>query len=534
MSSLVFYRKWRPQTLSEVVGQEHVTQTLRNAVRNGQIAHAYLFCGSRGTGKTSTGRILAKAVNCLNNNNGEPCNKCIMCQAITDGKALDVIEIDAASNNSVDDIRSLREKINFVPNMARYKVYIIDEVHMLSDSASNALLKTLEEPPQHAIFILATTETHKIIPTILSRCQRFDFRRISPIAAMSRLEYISRNEGITIDSQALKIIARNSAGSLRDAENLLEQLLSYYGSTITTTQVQDMLGLSGDLRVKQLINNIFTKNVPDGLTVINSLVNDGIDLKQFNRELIQSLRDILMIKSGINELVGLSTEDMSELNNLSSSVTLPEIIRAIKLFGQADLSPENYYSLPLELALIECTLPSTDISTPISASEIIHEAAPEPVLAWHQKPNGKIAPPTEVPLSSLTQENNGISSLPTLAGTPTPLEKLKTEWKQLLDGASQDIRKTAGYTLIKTSCTPIAINDNVVILEFEHKALKEKMELTGNRKIAEKLLSDFLGHPHNIQCVIQDPQNKQNKKQGYLVKAAIELGAEIIDVEDKK
>ena len=253
MTAQVFYRKWRPQTLAEIVGQPQVTQTLLNALRSGRVSHAYLFCGPRGTGKTSTGRILAKAVNCLTNNGqGEPCNNCPMCQAITDGSAIDVIEIDAASNTGVDDIRSLREKVNYAPNQARYKVYIIDEVHMLSNSASNALLKTLEEPPPQVIFILATTEVHKVLPTIMSRCQRFDFRRISQSDVAAKLTRICNTEGIHIEPEALRLIARATTGSLRDAENLLQQLTTYYGTEIGLTQVQGLLGITGDWRAREL------------------------------------------------------------------------------------------------------------------------------------------------------------------------------------------------------------------------------------------------------------------------------------------
>ena len=529
MSSLVFYRKWRPQTLSEVVGQEHVTQTLRNAIRHGQIAHAYLFCGSRGTGKTSTGRILAKAVNCLNNKNGEPCNECTMCQAITDGKALDVIEIDAASNNSVDDIRSIREKINFVPNIARYKVYLIDEVHMLSDSASNALLKTLEEPPAHAIFILATTETHKILPTILSRCQRFDFRRISQAASIARLEYICQNEGITIDSRSLKIIAKSSGGSLRDAENLLEQLLSYYGSSISINQVQSMLGLTDDSRVKQLAKTIIDKNIPDGLAVINSMINDGVDLKQLTRELVQYLRDILMLRSGVNDLINLNEEDTAEIIKLSQHASLQEIIKAIKLFGQVDLSSETYYSLPLELALIECSLPDSSVSNAVSA--INNEPASIPTIK--QKTESTALSQTEIITPPQTIEEKSVPVVSESMESNTPLEQLINGWKKMIDGTSHDMRRTAAYALMKNSCVPTAINDNTITLTFESNALKDKMELLNNRKIAEKILSDFLGHPFNIQCVIEDNQNSPSQKQGYLVKAALEMGAKIIDSENK-
>ena len=226
----VFYRKWRPRTLAEVVGQEPVTRTLLNALNTNRVAHALLFFGPRGTGKTSTGRILAKAVNCLQNETGEPCNECSVCQAFNEGRAIDLIEIDAASNTGVDDIRDLKEKVNFAPNTTKYKVYIIDEVHMLSNSAFNALLKTLEEPPEHVIFILATTEVHKVPATITSRCQRFDLRRIPMSAMIGRLEHICQAEGINVEPEALALIAKNATGSLRDAENLLEQMVVYHGT----------------------------------------------------------------------------------------------------------------------------------------------------------------------------------------------------------------------------------------------------------------------------------------------------------------
>ena len=269
MDSQVFYRKWRPQSLADVVGQEQATVTLLNALSSSRVSHAYLFCGPRGTGKTSTGRILAKAVNCLTNGKGEPCNTCDMCRAITEGRAMDVIEIDAASNTGVDDIRSLREKVNYAPGQAKYKVYIIDEVHMLSNSASNALLKTLEEPPPNVIFVLATTEAHKVLPTIMSRCQRFDFRRISQQVLIQKLEDISKAEGIKIDPEALRLIARSSAGSLRDAENLLEQLFTFYGSEIWLSQVQAILGITGDQRVKALAENIVKNDIAAGMKPVS-------------------------------------------------------------------------------------------------------------------------------------------------------------------------------------------------------------------------------------------------------------------------
>ncbi len=326
MASQVFYRRWRPQTLAEVVGQEQVTKTLQNALISGHVSHAYLFCGPRGTGKTSTGRILAKAVNCLTNEGkGEPCNSCEMCGAITEGRALDVIEIDAASNTGVDNIRDLREKVNYAPNEARYKVYIIDEVHMLSTSASNALLKTLEEPPPHVIFVLATTEVHKVLPTVMSRCQRFDFRRISQTDVVTKLTQIGKKETIKIEPEALKLIARAATGSLRDAENLLEQLTTYYGNKVTLTQAQTILGITGDWRAKEMVRHIVNNDVTAGVSTINSVNSDGLDLRQFNREMVVYLRALLLVKTGSDDSIDLPAEDIEELKELAGKASLSQI-----------------------------------------------------------------------------------------------------------------------------------------------------------------------------------------------------------------
>ncbi|OGO22148.1 MAG: DNA polymerase III, subunit gamma and tau, partial [Chloroflexi bacterium RBG_16_50_9] len=356
MTSQVFYRKWRPQILAEVVGQAQVTQTLLNALGKERISHAYLFCGPRGTGKTSTGRILAKAVNCLTNGRGEPCNSCPMCQATTDGRALDVIEVDAASNRGIDEIRDLREKVNYAPNQARFKVYIIDEVHMLTKEASNALLKTLEEPPPHVIFILATTEAHKILPTILSRCQRFDFRRISRTDVVEKLSQICKIEGIHIETGALMLIARASTGSLRDAENILQQLATYYGAEVSLQQVQALLGIAGDWRAKELVKHIVNNDISAGVATINNVNSDGLDLSHFHRELVEYLRALLLLKTGTDEGIDFTHDDISELKDLAAKASLPQILKAVKLFGRLEIGLDNYSTLPLELALVDCAM----------------------------------------------------------------------------------------------------------------------------------------------------------------------------------
>jgi DNA polymerase-3 subunit gamma/tau len=249
LTSEVLYRKWRPQTFAEVAGQEVVTRTLTNAVAAGKVAHAYLFSGPRGTGKTTTGRLLAKAVNCLDpaeERPGEPCNQCDSCRMFTEGRALDLIELDAASNRGIDEIRSLRDKVGFAPTSGRYKIYLVDEVHMLTEPAFNALLKTLEEPPPHVIFVLATTEVHKVPATVTSRCQRFDLRRIPLDAIVDRLTQICEREEVECPRDGLALVARQATGSLRDAINLLEQLMDYHGRRLTLEDVQTGLGLAGD------------------------------------------------------------------------------------------------------------------------------------------------------------------------------------------------------------------------------------------------------------------------------------------------
>jgi len=524
MASQVFYRKWRPQTLAEVVGQEQVTQTLRNALNSGRVSHAYLFCGPRGTGKTSTGRILAKAVNCLTNGKGEPCNTCPMCQAITEGRALDMIEIDAASNRGIDDIRELRERVNYAPNQARYKVYIIDEVHMLTKEASNALLKTLEEPPPYVIFILATTEAHKIIPTILSRCQRFDFRRISQTDVISKLTHICSTEGIHMEPEALQLIAKAATGSLRDAENLLEQLTTYYGSDIALHQVQAILGITGDFRTKELVKHIINNDVSAGVITINSVDSDGLDLKQFNRELVEYLRGLLLIKTGSSEAVDLTAEDITELKDLAARASLSQILKAVKLFGQLELGFDNYSTLPLELALVDCALssekegesPTTQIE--YETRQPIKAATPSYPKQPIAKPEPAIVPPPAVPEAAAT-------ITPPEPGSE--LEQLRLNWKQVVAQAPEDTKRTPAIAILRSAgVKPVAFEDNTVVLSFRYPLHKEKMGEPENQQVAEKIISNFLGRPCRVRCVYEPEDN-------HLVQEAQRMGAQVTSVEEK-
>ncbi len=522
MVSQVFYRKWRPQTLAEVVGQEPVTQTLRNALSSGRVSHAYLFYGPRGTGKTSTGRILAKAVNCLTNGRGEPCNTCSICQAVTGGRALDVIEIDAASNTGVDDIRSLREKVNYAPNQARYKVYIIDEVHMLSNSASNALLKTLEEPPPQVIFILATTEVHKVLPTILSRCQRFDFRRLSQADVVSKLSHICSVEGIHTEPEALRLIAKSAKGSLRDAENLLEQLTTYYGSDIELHQAQTILGITGDWRARELIKHIVNNDVAAGMATVNSVNSDGLDLRQFNREVVEYLRGLLLMKTGSDEAVDFTPEDTAELRDLANRASLPQILRAVKLFGEVELGLDNYSTLPMELALVDCVLASegkesAPRQTEPEASQPMEAATPTAAVTSPKPPPAK-AEPANIP--KLVPETTS----PPLG---SEIEQLRLNWKQVIDDAPADIKRTNAVALLRSAgVKPVAIEGDTVVLTFKYSIHKENMEKPENQQIAERLISHFLGRSCRVRCTFE-PENN------HLLQAALRMGAQIVDVEEK-
>src|SRR5512134_2159994 len=362
------YRKWRPQTFNEVSGQEHVLHTLRNAISSGRIVHAYLFSGPRGTGKTTMARLLAKAVNCTNPDlTQRPDNTCPICTAISDGRLLDLIELDAASNRGIDEIRDLRDKINFAPGQARYKVYIIDEVHMLTEPAFNALLKTLEEPPAHAIFVLATTDPQKVPATIVSRCQPFAFRRLTVAEIVSRLQELVTAEGLAAEPEALTVIARQATGAMRDAVSMLDQLAAG-DEKITVARAQAALG-AGALRwVSDVVGALCEANAASGLDAINQAMDSGADARQFARQIVEHLRAVMLIKLGDPALVDLPAEQCATFNAQAERLELDRLTRAIKLFNQASLDLRSGWQpqLPLELALIESL--QQPVAAPISAS----------------------------------------------------------------------------------------------------------------------------------------------------------------------
>ncbi|UZE93031.1 MAG: DNA polymerase III subunit gamma/tau [Candidatus Nealsonbacteria bacterium] len=369
--SLVLYRKYRPQTFAEFIGQEHIAKTLTNAISKGMISHAYLFSGPKGTGKTTMARLIAKAVNCQNRKEGEfePCDKCSSCVEIMGGRAIDLIEIDAASHRGIDDIRELKNGIRFSPTKSKYKVFILDEAHQLSKDAANALLKTLEEPPAHAIFVLATTEIHKMIPTIISRCQRFDFRKFTLSEIIKKLTIIIKKENIKIEKPALELIALNAGGSIRDAESLLDQVSTFYKDSekeIKAEDIKDLLGLVEIELVSKFTDFLSDKKTFKTIEYLNEISGKGLDLDEFAKTLVGYLRKALILKimgegenpaSSYGYLSGLTKEEIRTLKRQTEKFKQEDLRKIVDIFLQAQnkMKYSSIPQLPLELAIVEIT-----------------------------------------------------------------------------------------------------------------------------------------------------------------------------------
>lgn len=356
MPEQALYLKWRPLTFDDVVGQDHITRTLRNSIKTGRIRHAYLFSGPRGTGKTTSARLLAKAVNCLNEDpENRPCNECAACVAVNEGRYLDLIEIDAASHTGVDDVRDLRDKIAFAPNEGRYKVYIIDEVHRFSGNAFDALLKTLEEPPAHALFILATTEIDKVPATIKSRCLPFEFRRLSLRELTEHLAFIAEREGLQIERAALELVAKEGMGCARDSISLLDQIVADPDETITLELTQRILGTASARAVRDVVEALLEQDTAHGLHIINQAIDAGSDPKQFGQQIVEHLRSILLAQTASADLLQASQDDQALFDQQSKMINRAALLRALRAFNDA---VNNYTGgwqpqLALELALIE-------------------------------------------------------------------------------------------------------------------------------------------------------------------------------------
>ena len=548
----VFYRKWRPKSLGEVVGQDAITKTLRQAVSQGRIAHAYLFCGTRGTGKTSTARILAKAINCLSPQDGEPDNECHICVSINESRSLDLIEIDAASNRGIDDIRELSDKVRFSPNESRYKIYIIDEVHMLTEPAFNALLKTLEEPPAHAVFILATTEAHKVPLTIISRCQRYDFRRIPIERMVAKLADISAHEGIEVSDDALHLVARIANGGLRDAENLLEQVVVSYGSPISEDDVRQLLGLGGDEMALELVGHIIGKSVKDGIATVSGASEQGTDLRQLLRGTLEYLRALLLIKTGAGASFGYSDEIMGRLNGLAANAPMEQLVRALKVFAGVSMRRDTASTLPLELAMVES---ATEPEPVVVAAAPPAYPAPRQAAPARQAPAPRPSQPQQQGYRQPSRPNyqQPAARAETPAGTPggrqassgdapsEPAARLSHQWNMIANELRfVGTRLKLGAML--RSAREREVAGDTIILRYPSRSnverLQQELDIPESKRALYDAIANAMGTKYEVQVALSDSANgsgvRRASQSSHLVQAAQAMGARVISEREER
>ncbi len=491
MAYQALYRKYRPGTFSEVVGQDHITTTLKNELASGKVFHAYLFTGTRGTGKTSCAKILAKAVNCLNPKNGDPCGECENCKAIMSGEHTDISEIDAASNNGVDDIRTLREQINFLPASLKYRVYIIDEVHMLSDSAFNALLKTLEEPPAHIIFVLATTEVHKLPATILSRCQRFDFRRIENKFICQRINEVAKAEGFTVTDNAASLIAAAAEGGLRDALSILDLCLSH-GNNIDEETVVSACALAGRDHLFALADSLLQKDTETALKLVDNLYSNGVDMVRLLNDLITHFRNLMVVKTvNDNRPIICSSEDMLKYENSAKEYSLSLIMSILKQLSNSLAGMQTGKKrLMLEMTVIKiCENADNDYTSLLARIEALENGVPRAVLAPTQKAEVKNEPKEE--------------------SIPTPRKDIGENDDGSLDCWGDILKEIA------TLCPPAIgvlngskayVNDNMLLIDAPNPMFKSMINANAQMRDAiKKAAANVLGKTYRL-----GPYKKEN------------------------
>ncbi len=539
MEYTALYRKFRPLTFDEIVGQEHIVKTIKNEIINNRVGHAYLFNGGRGTGKTSAAKILARAVNCLNPQNGEPCNECEICKAALDGSLTDIVEMDAASNNSVEDVRAIRDEVNFLPTLAKYRVYIIDEVHMLSTGAFNALLKTLEEPPAHVKFILATTEPQKLPATILSRCQRFDFKKISNENIEKRLNYVCSQSKIDITDDAKKVIAGLSEGAMRDALSILERCMQEEG-TITDEVVKELVGIPKTESVNKITKNILEKNTDEALKTINEIVEEGKDITNFLWEIIKYVKDILICKTN-TPLEIYNQAEKEEIKKLADATSKERLISIIYELSnlQNDIKWSSQKLIMFQVEIIKlCNQEETITSVNNQSNN------------ENSQVDNKQIQDLQYKISRLEKEINILQNQPRTVTTTAKVEEknvpvIKPEIKKsssiTLGNAVQnwpkiiDTIKTQGKITLYTNLlnsTANEINDMTVGIKFERgltpfgKAILERPE---NMNEIVKQVSVELGKPMRVVLIDNNDEIVQKADNFNNIEKDLDIPINIID-----
>ncbi|MDP2683798.1 MAG: DNA polymerase III subunit gamma/tau [bacterium] len=482
------YRKYRPVRFADLVGQNHIKITLQNELEQDRVAHAYLFSGPRGIGKTTTARLLAKAVNCQDKKGAEACEKCDFCQEISQGKSMDVIEIDAASHTGVDNVReNIIENSRFTPQRLKYKVFIIDEVHMLSLSAFNALLKTLEEPPEHVIFIMATTEIHRVPETIISRCQRFDFKRVSVEELVKRMSLIATEEGVQVEDALLENVAHRSEGSVRDAEVLLTQLISLGEKEITLEKAELIIPRSSINQIVELFEQLVSDKRGEAITLISKLIEDGVNIQDFTKDLIDFMRRILILKSSgsIKELEILSIDEnkLKQIKKITEKLTLAKIIGMIDILIRRnnEIKYSNIIQLPLELAVleivdndkIEINIDDDDNNTPVKPEK------PEKVV--QQKKIKKESTATQAE-TKIDKEVKGKSKMKESVPKSALFEKIKEFWPEIIKELKEH---NHSISMTMKVGVPVSLDDNILTIGFRYKFHEERIEEVKIKTILE-------------------------------------------------
>lgn len=510
-SYTALYRKFRPDCFEEVKGQEHIVTTLRNQIKAERVGHAYLFCGTRGTGKTSIAKIFAKAVNCEHPVEGSPCRECPTCKSIAAGVSMNVIEIDAASNNGVDNIREIVDEVSYSPTEGKYKVYIIDEVHMLSIGAFNALLKTLEEPPSYVIFILATTEVHKIPITILSRCQRYDFRRISIETITDRLRELMAVEQITVEEKALRYIAKTADGSFRDALSLLDQCIAFhFGQELTYDKALDVLGAVDTEVFSRLLAYVLKQDVLGCIALLEEIVMQGRELAQFVTDFTWYLRNLLLVKTSdaVEDIIDVSSDNLARLKE-EAQMTEPEtVMRYIRIFSE--LSGQIKYAaqkrILIEIALIKLCRPDmeTDTSSLSDRVRSLEEKLEKGIIA--APPAGAQTSSYQVNLSE-TAVKEKLMQLP--KAIPEDVQKIVSEWQTIVGETSMPMKK-----YLKEARLSLGGDDKLMIVVEDGMASDYFLRQEGHKELLEQTISTIAGK--KVEVVIQSIQNKENFEQDYI------------------